>query len=117
MAHGLAGQGVGQPQSYGLVREQPQRPAFPPSGRGTTGDRDEMGLAFAREPGRCARTRPFHERPEVLFHKALARALDRDSTGRNLLHNFLIGEPFISFQQDAGACHLSSCGLARSDEA
>ena len=76
-----------------------------------------MGRAFAREPGRGARPRPFRERPEVLFHKALARALDRDATRRDLLGNFLIVEPFIGFQQNTGARHLSRGGLARADEA
>ena len=112
MAHGFAAEGVGQPQRHRLVREQPQRPPFPPSGRRTTGDRDEMGRAFPREPGRRARPRPFRKRPEALFHKALARALDRDATGRDLLGNFLIAEPFVSFQQNAGARHLSGGGLA-----
>ena len=75
-----------------------------------------MRRAFAREPGRGARPRPFRERPEVLFHKALARALDRDSTGRDLLRNFLIAEAFIGFQQNARACHLSGGGLAGVDQ-
>jgi hypothetical protein len=76
-----------------------------------------MRRAFAREPGRGARPRPFRERPEVLFHKALARTLDRDATRRDLLGNFLIAEPFIGFQQNAGSCHVASHGLARADEA
>ena len=76
-----------------------------------------MRRAFACEPGRGARPRPFRERPEVLFHKALARALDRDTTGRDLLHDFLIAEPFVGFQQNAGPCHLASRGLARANEA
>jgi hypothetical protein len=57
-----------------------------------------MGLAFAREPRRRARTRPLGERPETLFHKSLTRALDRDSTGCDRLRNFLIAEPFLGFQ-------------------
>ena len=75
-----------------------------------------MGRAFAREPGRRACPRPFGECPQALFHKALARTLDCDSTGGDLLRNFLIAEPFISFQQNAGACYLSSRRLARVDE-
>ena len=75
-----------------------------------------MRRAFAREPGRGARPRPFRERPEVLFHKALARALDRDATRRDLLGNFLIAEPFIGFQQNAGTGHLPRRTLARADE-
>lgn len=76
-----------------------------------------MGRAFASEPGRCTRPRPFGERPQALFHKALARAFDRSATGRNFLGNFLIVEPFIGFQQNAGARHLAGGGLARADEA
>lgn len=76
-----------------------------------------MGCAFAREPGRGARPRPFRERPKVLCHKALARAFDRDAAGRDLLGNFLIAEPFIGFQQNAGAGHLADGGFAGADEA
>lgn len=76
-----------------------------------------MRLPFAGQPGWGTRPRPFRECPEALFHNALARALDRDATGRDLLGNFLIAEPFVSVQQDAGARHLSSGGLARADEA
>jgi len=76
-----------------------------------------MCRAFARKPGRGACPRSFQERPEILFHKTLARALDRDATRRDLLDNFLIAEPFIGFQQNARACHLASRGLARADEA
>ena len=75
-----------------------------------------MGRTFAREPGRCACPRSLRECPEALFYEALARALDCDATGRDLLRNFLIAEPFIRFQQDAGTRHGASCGLARSDE-
>lgn len=76
-----------------------------------------MGRTFAREPGRGSRPRSFGECPQALFHKALARAFDRGTAGRDLLNNFLIVEPFIGFQQNAGARHLSCCGLARADEA
>ena len=76
-----------------------------------------MRRAFTREPARGARPRPVRERPEALFHKALARAFDRDATGRDLLHDFLIAEPFVGFQQNAGSCHLASRGLARANEA
>jgi hypothetical protein len=76
-----------------------------------------MRRAFTREPARGARPRSFRECPEVLFHKALARAFDRDATGRDLLHDFLIAEPFIGFQQNAGSCHLARRGLARANEA
>ena len=71
-----------------------------------------MRRAFAREPGRGARSWPFRERPEVLCHEALARALDRDATRRDLLHDFLVAESFIGFEQNARARHLSSSGLA-----
>lgn len=76
-----------------------------------------MGRTFAREPGRGARPRSFGECPQALFHKALARAFDRGTAGRDLLGNFLIAESFIGFQQNAGARHLSCRGLARADEA
>jgi hypothetical protein len=76
-----------------------------------------MGRAFAREPRRGARPRPFDEGPQALFHKALARAFDRGATGCDFLRYFLIAEPVIGFQQNAGAGHLSCCGLARADEA
>jgi hypothetical protein len=75
-----------------------------------------MGCPFARQPGRCTCPRPFRECPEALFHKALARPLDRDATGRDLLSNLLIREPFVGFQQDAGACPLASRGPARVNE-
>ena len=71
-----------------------------------------MRRAFAREPGRSARPWPFRECPEALFHKALARALDRDATRRDLLCYFLVAESFIGFEQNARAGHLSSSGLA-----
>lgn len=112
MAHGFAAEGVGQSQGYRFVRQQPQRPPFPSSRGGTTGDRDEMRRTFACESGRSARPRPFRERPEALFHKALARAFDRDTTGRDLLRYFLIAEPVVSFQQNASAGHLSGGGFA-----
>ena len=70
-----------------------------------------MRRTFAREPGRSARSRPFRKRPEALFHKALARAFDRDATGRDFLRYFLIAEPFVSFQQNASAGHLSGGGF------
>jgi hypothetical protein len=76
-----------------------------------------MGRAFASEPGRCTCPRSFGEHPQALFHKSLACALDRDAAGRDLLGNFLIGEPFIGFQQNTGARDLSSRSLARADEA
>jgi hypothetical protein len=76
-----------------------------------------MGRAFARKPGRGPRPRPFSEHAKALFHKSLARAFDGDTTGRDLLSNFLIAESFIGFQQNPGARHLSYCGLARADEA
>jgi hypothetical protein len=75
-----------------------------------------MGCAFARQPGRRTCPRPLREGPEALFHKALARPLDRDTTGRDLLSNLLIREPFVGFQQDAGARHLASRGPARANE-
>jgi hypothetical protein len=117
VAHGFAGQGVCQPQGHRFVREQLQCPPFPSRWRGTTGDRDEMRRAFAREPGRGARSWPFRERPEALFHEALARALDRDATRRDLLGNFLIAESFIGFQQNARARHLAGGGLAGVEQA
>lgn len=70
-----------------------------------------MRRAFARQPGRSARSRPFRERPEALFHKALARAFDCDATGRHFLRYFLIAEPFVSFQQNASAGHLAGGGF------
>ena len=76
-----------------------------------------MRRTFAAEPGRGARPRPLRERPEALFHEALARALDCHATRRDLLGDFLIAESFIGFQQNAGSCHLASRGLARADEA
>lgn len=76
-----------------------------------------MGGPFAGEPGRRARPWSFRERPEALFHKTLARTLDRDATGRDFLRDFLVAESFIGFQQNAGAGHLSGSGLARADEA
>jgi hypothetical protein len=76
-----------------------------------------MGRTFAREPGRGSRPWSFRQRPQALFHKALARAFDRGATGRDLLGNFLIAEPFIGFQQNPGTHHLSGYGLARADEA
>jgi hypothetical protein len=75
-----------------------------------------MGCAFAREPRRGSRPRSFRQRPQALFHKALARALDRRATGGDRLGNLFIIEPFIGFQQNAGAHHLSGGGLARADE-
>jgi len=117
LAHGFAAEGVGQPQGYRFVRQQPQRPPFPASRGGTTGDRNEMRRAFAREPGRGARPRPFRECPEALFHKALARTFDRDATGRDLLHDFLIAEPFVGFQQNPCPGHLAGGGFAGADEA
>ena len=71
-----------------------------------------MCLRFACEARRGSSPRPFCERPETLFDKALARPLHGASTRRDLLRNFLIAEPFIGFQQDAGARDLSSRGLA-----
>jgi hypothetical protein len=71
-----------------------------------------MGRAFAREPGRGSRSRSFRQRPQALFHKALARAFNRDATGRYLLGNLFIAQPFIGFQQNAGTRHLSGDGLA-----
>lgn len=76
-----------------------------------------MRRAFARESGGSSRPRPFREGSETLFHKALARAFDRHATGRDLLDDFLIGEPFSGLHQNAGAHHLSGCSLARADEA
>jgi hypothetical protein len=76
-----------------------------------------MGRAFAREPRRGPRPWSFRECPQALCHEALARALDRDAAGGDLLGNLFITEPFIGFQQNAGAGHLSCCGLARADEA
>jgi hypothetical protein len=75
-----------------------------------------MRRAFAAEPGRGSRPWPFRERPQALFHEALARALDRDTTRRDLLSNFLIAEAFIGFQQNACARHLSGGGLAGVDQ-
>lgn len=71
-----------------------------------------MRRPFACEPGRGARPRPFRERPEALFHKALARAFDRDTTGRDLLHDFLIAEPFVGLQQNTRPGHLAGGGFA-----
>lgn len=76
-----------------------------------------MGRPFAREPGRGSRPWSFRQRPQALFHEALARAFDRGATGRDLLGNLFIAEPFIGFQHNAGAHHLSGCGLARADKA
>jgi hypothetical protein len=75
-----------------------------------------MRRAFAAEPGRGSRPRPLRERPEALFHEALARTLDRDATRRDLLSNFFITESFIGFQQNAGARHLSGGGFAGVDQ-
>jgi hypothetical protein len=75
-----------------------------------------MRRTFAGEPGRGSRPRPLRECPQALLHEALARALDRNATRRDLLSNFLITEPFISFQQNAGARYLSGGGLARVDQ-
>jgi hypothetical protein len=75
-----------------------------------------MGCPFARQPGRRPCPRSLPECPEALCHKALARPLDRDATGRDLLSNLLIREPFVGFQQDAGARHLASRGPARANE-
>jgi hypothetical protein len=75
-----------------------------------------MGCPFAREPRRGSRPWAFRQRPQALFDKTLARALDRDATGRDLLRNFLIAESFIGFQQNAGTRHLAGDGLARVDE-
>ena len=76
-----------------------------------------MGRPFAREPRRSPCPGSFREGPETLFHKALARALDRRATGGDLLGNLFIPEPFIGFQQNAGAQHFSGCGLARTEAA
>lgn len=76
-----------------------------------------MRRTFAAEPGRGARPRPLRERPEALFHEALARALDCHATRRDLLCDFLIAESFIGFQQNACARHLSGGGLAGVDQA
>lgn len=70
-----------------------------------------MGRAFAREPRRGSRPWSFRERPEALFHKALARAFDRSATGCDLLGNLFIAEPFVSFQQNASAGHLAGGGF------
>jgi hypothetical protein len=75
-----------------------------------------MGRPFAREPWGSPCPWSFREYPETLFHKALARALNRRATGCDLLGNLFIAEPFIGFQQNTGAQHLSGCGLARTEE-
>jgi len=71
-----------------------------------------MRRTFAREPGRRARPWPFRECPEALFHKALACTFDRNATSRHFLRDFLVAEPFVSFQQNAGTGHLSGGGFA-----
>jgi hypothetical protein len=76
-----------------------------------------MGLGFAREAGRSSGSWPFCQRRQVLFHKPLACPLDGHGTRRYLLGNVLIAQPFIGFQQNARARHLSGCGLAIPDEA
>ena len=76
-----------------------------------------MGGPFAREPGRGSRPWSFRQRPQALLHKALARAFDRGTTGRDLLGNFFIAESFIGFQQNAGTHHLPGCSLARANKA
>lgn len=76
-----------------------------------------MGLSFAGEAGRGSGSRPFRERPEVLFHKPLARPLDGVRAGRHLFHNFLIAQPFIGFQQNTGPRHLPCSGFAGADDA
>jgi hypothetical protein len=75
-----------------------------------------MGRPFAREPRRGSRPWSFRQRPQALFHKALAGALDRDAAGGDLLGNLLIAESFIGFQQNAGTGHLARRGLARAHE-
>jgi len=75
-----------------------------------------MGRPFARQPGRRPYPRPLRECPEALFHKALARPLDRAATDRDLLGNLLLREPRVGFQQEAGARHLASRGPARAHE-
>jgi len=76
-----------------------------------------MGLSFAGEArwGSCPPS--FRQRPEVLFHKPLARSLNCPGARCYLLRNFFIAQPFIGLQQNARARHLASSRLAGPNDA
>jgi hypothetical protein len=56
-----------------------------------------MGRRFPGEAWRRAGPRAFRQRPEVLFHKPVADALDRPYTCGHLLGNIFIAQPLIGF--------------------
>jgi hypothetical protein len=75
-----------------------------------------MGLSFAGEARRRAGARPFAKCREGLFYKPRARPLDGVHTGRYLLCNFVIRQPFIGFQQNTRPRHLSCSSFAGADD-
>jgi len=111
------GKGVRQPQRHRFGGEQAQGPPFPPCGGWTTRHRNQMGLRFAGEARWGSGPRSFRQRPEVLFHKPLARSLDCHRARCYLLRNFFIAQPFIGLQQNARARHLAGSRLASPDDA
>lgn len=105
-------EGRGQSQFHGLVGQQPQRPALPPSRGCTTCDGDQMGLSFAIQLPRLAHPGSFLQRPEVFLDEALARPLDRRDARGHGLGNLLIRQAFIGFKQYVRPRHFPHGGFA-----
>lgn len=94
-------------QGHHAVSEQLQRPTLPPLGCRSAGLGDQARLALLVQLGRATWARPLGQGRQALSREAAARALDGGPTGLHLVHNGLVIQPGISFEQDPGARELA----------
>ena len=90
-ADGLARQAVMLGELDHLARQQFQRPALAPLGRGGAGGRDQKRLLLSGELAFAARARLLVERGfQIAFHKAARGSINRRSTDPNAFGDRLI---------------------------
>ena len=75
--------------------------------RGTTRFRDQAGLRLRIQLGLCPGARPFLQRLQALFDKALARAFDRGAPNREGGSDDAVLRALGGFEQDTGTGHFA----------
>ncbi len=89
------------------MSQQVQGPALAAFWCGTTGFGDQAGLRLLVQLGLCPGARPFLQRPQALFDKALAGAFDRGASDGEGGSDGAVLRTLGCFEQDTGTGHFA----------